>query len=577
MKKTLCILLSLLFVFAGAGCRKDEGQKEPQKTTETVQGRIIAIDGTKITVELMAMGENPGAPAENPPQMLNTQIGEQPPEKPGDGAQKPEGMQEGQPPALFEGEPMEGGRGEKKTFDLEGIPLTRKGESADLHTLQTGDMLTLVLDEGGNLVSASLEENRGAMGEENRPQGFGGFGGGQVQQGTSVTTIEADAAVDGETFTSTGDDENALRIDGASVTLRGISVHKDAGASSNSETGDFYGMNAALLVTNGAQVLLENGEIASSAQNGNGVFSYGTGTVVTVKNTVITTTGDNSGGIQTTGGGATYGENLTVTTAGNSSAAIRSDRGGGTVQVTGGTYTTSGFNSPAVYSTADITVSEAVLTALSSEALVIEGKNSISLIRCQASGAMDREKSTSGSENVHAVMIYQSMSGDAEVGTSRFSMEGGSLTGQAGDLFYITNTHCIFTLQGAELVNADSDGALMRICGNSAVRGWGKAGSNGAQVEALCVAQTLNGDILVDTVSTLNLTLKQNTFFTGRILVTENLQGGTAVENNAVLTIEEGCTWSLTGDSTLSSLTNYGTILYNGFTITLSDGTVLGG
>lgn len=575
MKKTLCILLSLLFVLAGAGCRIDEVQKEPTTAAETVQGRIIAIDGTKITMELMAIGEKPNAPAENPPQMPNSQPGE-PPQKPGEGAQKPEERQEGQPPALPEGEPMEAGRGEKRTFDLAGIPLTSQGEGAALNTLQTGDMLTLVLDEGGNPVSASLEKNMGAMGEANRPQGFGGFGGGQIQQGTSVTTIEEDADVDGETFTSTGDDENALRIDGASVTLTGISVNKAAGASSNAETGDFYGMNAALLVTNGAQVLLENGEIASSAQNGNGVFSYGTGTAVTVKNTIITTTGDNSGGIQTTGGGATYGEDLTVTTAGNSSAAIRSDRGGGTVQVTGGTYTTSGFNSPAVYSTADITVSEAVLTALSSEALVIEGKNSISLIRCQISGAMDREKSTSGSENVHAVMIYQSMSGDAEVGTSRFSMEGGSLTGQAGDLFYITNTHCIFTLQGAELVNTDSDGALMRICGNSAVRGWGKAGSNGAQVEAVCMEQRLNGDILVDTVSTLQLTLKQNSFFTGRILITENLQRGTAVENNAVLTIEEGCTWSLTGDSTLSSLTNYGTILYNGFTITLSDGTVLG-
>ena len=51
--------------------------------------------------------------------------------------------------------------------------------------------------------------------------------------------------------------------------------------------------------------------------------------------------------------------------------------------------------------------------------------------------------------------------------------------------------------------------------------------------------------------------------------------GGTAVENNAVVTTETGSTWTLTGDCTLTSLTNNGTINFNGHTITLADGTVL--
>ena len=52
-------------------------------------------------------------------------------------------------------------------------------------------------------------------------------------------------------------------------------------------------------------------------------------------------------------------------------------------------------------------------------------------------------------------------------------------------------------------------------------------------------------------------------------------EGGTAVENNAVVTIEKGSTWTLTGDCTLTSLTDNGTINFNGYTITLADGTVL--
>ena len=64
----------------------------------------------------------------------------------------------------------------------------------------------------------------------------------------------------------------------------------------------------------------------------------------------------------------------------------RSDRGGGTMTVDGGTYTSRGTGSPAVYCTADITVNNAALTAENSEAVCIEGLNSLSLTNCSLSG-----------------------------------------------------------------------------------------------------------------------------------------------------------------------------------------------
>lgn len=407
-----------------------------------------------------------------------------------------------------------------------------------------------------------------------QPGGFGGSG--EVTQGTSANTISEDTAVTGTGYSSTGDDENALRVDGAAVTLDGITVDKRAGATSNTEDGDFYGMNAALLATNGATVTIKNATVNSSAQNGNGVFSYGADTTVNISDSTITTSADNSGGIQTTGG-TTNAENLTVTTSGNSSAAIRSDRGGGTVNVTGGSYTSNGYNSPAVYSTAAITVKNAKLTANNSESLVIEGKNSIALENCTVSGNMSSTKGSSSSENVHTVMIYQSMSGDADVGTSEFSMTGGSLIGKNGDLFYITNTHCILTLSGVTLKNEDPDGYLLRVVGNSASHGWGTAGSNSVQVEFTADAQTLEGNILVDTISALDLTLQNGSSFTGTINIVDNAEGGAAVSDNAVVTIGSGCTWTLTGDCTITSLTNNGKINFSGHTITLADGTVLRG
>lgn len=370
-------------------------------------------------------------------------------------------------------------------------------------------------------------------------------------------------------------DENALRIDNATVTLDGITVDKSAGATSSTENGDFYGVNAALLATNGATVTIKNATVTSSAQNGNGVFSYGSGTTVNISDSTITTTADNSGGIQTTGGGTTNASNLTVDTSGNSSAAIRSDRGGGTVNVDGGSYTSNGYNSPAVYSTAAITIKDAALTANNSEALVIEGQNSIDLEDCTVSGNMSDTKGTSSDENVHNVMIYQSMSGDADVGTSSFSMTGGSLTSNNGDMFYITNTDCTLSLSGVDIVNKDSDAYLMNITGNSASHGWGTAGANGALVTFTADDQTLEGDIRVDSISTLNMTISGNSTFTGTINIDEKEEGGEAVSDNAVVTIEEGSTWTLTGDCTITSLTNNGTINFNGYTITLADGTVL--
>lgn len=406
----------------------------------------------------------------------------------------------------------------------------------------------------------------------------GGFGGShEVTQGESANTFDADGEHGEQTFVSENGDENALRIVGAPVVLRGVTVTKSAGESSNTEDGDFYGMNAALLATDGAEATIEDSTITSSVTNGNGVFSYGEGTVVTISNSRITTTGNHSGGLQTTGGGTTIASNLTVETSGDSAAAIRSDRGGGTVRVDGGSYVSNGYNSPAVYSTADISVKNSTLTANNSEALVIEGKNSISLENCIVTGNMSDTKGSSSDENVHAVMIYQSMSGDADVGTSSFSMSGGTLRGKNGDLFHLTNTAATMRLSGVDLVNEDPDGLLLSVTGNDASHGWGKAGANGATLEFTADGQVLKGDIIVDSISILHMTLTGDSAFTGAINATDNKQGGTKIKDNIQLTIESGATWTLTGDCTLSALTNEGTIDYNGFTITLDGGEVLPG
>lgn len=456
------------------------------------------------------------------------------------------------------------------TLDLAGVEIKveepLKTRSGSLAELAVGDVLEIEIGEQGMLLLVTVKN----VAAQNAL--------GQVEQGTAANLLTEDEVVRSETYTSKGGDENALRVSGASVSLEDVQVHKIGGASSNTENGDFYGMNAALLATDGALLTISKAEISSDAPNGNGVFSYGEGTVISINKSSIETLGDNSGGLQTTGGATMNAVDVQVSTAGSSSAAIRSDRGGGTVNVIGGSYRSSGLNSPAVYSTADITVMNAELTAENSEALVIEGKNAIKLLDCQVSGQMSSTQGASSDENVHNVMIYQSMSGDAEIGTSEFSAQGGRITSQNGDMFYVTNTHCLMTLDGVELIDeSESGGLLLRVCGNSGRRGWGVAGANGGQVELLAKHQHLAGDVQVDSVSTLSLQLTEGSVLTGAINIVENAAGGEAVPDNVSVSIAEGCAWNLTGDCTISSLENAGTINFNGHTITLADGQVLRG
>lgn len=358
MKKSLCILCSTATALSLAACgtaqvSAGEAAETTTVSTEeltTVTGKVTEIEGTSVTLAL-------GEVSENSEEMTAPEM----------------------PSRISFTE-----NGETLTVDISEAAITLNDQTVSADDIYVDDILELTVDSSNTaatvIILSSSNDAMGQPGGNGAPGGNGGFGGSsEVTQGDSANTITEDGTYTGTTYTSTGDDENALRVDGAAVTLDGITVDKQSGATSNTENGDFYGMNAALLATNGATVTIKNATVTSSAQNGNGVFSYGSGTTVTISDSTITTTADNS---------------------------------------------------------------------------------------------------------------------------------------------------------GVTLKNLDSDSAFLRVVGNSASHGWGTAGSNGAQVEFTADSQTIDGDIVVDTISTLD--------------------------------------FSLTNGSVLN-----GTINFNGYTITLADGTVL--
>ena len=130
-------------------------------------------------------------------------------------------------------------------------------------------------------------------------------------------------------------------------------------------------------------------------------------------------------------------------------------------------------------------------------------------------------------------------------------------------------------LQQVELLRVGEGQMLLKAEGNQSARGWGTPGSNGANVTFVGDAQILSGNVTVDAISTLDFQLINNSVFEGQINIVENAAGGVSKGANAVVTVEEGSTWTLTGDCSVSSVLNNGTINFNGFSITLEDGTVM--
>ena len=290
-------------------------------------------------------------------------------------------------------------------------------------------------------------------------------------------------------------------------------------------------------------------------------------TEANIENVEITTYSDKSRGLDATYNGIINAKNVVINTNGQSCAALATDRGEGEVHVTNSELNTgvskqSGRGSPIIYSTGNITVANSVGTAYVSQIACIEGKNSIELSNCDLSAAAGGNRQDNGEYvDLGGVFIYQSMSGDADVGTSTFTAKDSVLSilsdsdcYESAPMFHVTNTKAIINLEKTEL-NFGS-GTLLDVSGQSQ---WGTVGSNGGELTFNAKDETLDGNVIVDSISSLNMTLS-STSYVGTINPSDDF-GQTDV------IIESGSDWTLDGDSHVSSLENNGEINYNGHTL----------
>lgn len=555
----------------------DENAQSDEAEENVVLGEVKSVSDTEITIAVGTMKEM-GQPGGNGQPGEDGQNGEAP--------EKPDGGNGGEAPEKSDGETSEAdgqtdadnqdsekseddGQNseapEKPDGDQNGGAPEGNGQGAEaeeisLSDIQEGDIVSITLDEDGNAASITVM----SMEMSGQSQGVDSY--------TAVNEYTEDTTVSGETLESTGTDENAALISsGASVTLDNDTITRTSDSSTGGDNSSFYGVGAAVLATDGT-AYVKDGSVTTDAAGGAGLFAYGDGTVY-ASGTTVKTTQDTSGGVHVAGGGTLYGWNLDVETNGESSAAIRSDRGGGTMVIDGGNYVSNGVGSPAIYSTADIAVSNASLTANGSEAVCIEGLNSIHLYDCDLTGNMS---DLDQNDNTWTVILYQSMSGDSEVGNSTFQMDGGSLTSENGGVFYTTNTESTITLSNVDINYNDDNEFFLQCTGNTNQRGWGQSGANGADCHFTGISQDMQGNVIWDSISDLDFYLTEGSSLTGAV-VDDETYAGEGGDGYCNVYVSSDSTWTVTGDSTVSSLENEGTIVDSeGKTVTIqgTDGTV---
>ncbi|MDC7124117.1 MAG: hypothetical protein PQJ46_01020 [Spirochaetales bacterium] len=394
---------------------------------------------------------------------------------------------------------------------------------------------------------------------------------GSTTSDTAYNQEGGTASLSNESYSSSVSDENALKVsDGGSCTITGTSISK-SGDTEDRENSGFYGFNSGVLASSSSSdtsyvstgesttISLSDGcTVTTDASGANGVFAFGEDAVITCDDITITTTGsDNSRGVDATYGGTVTITNSTISTTGASCAALATDRYGDAdapkINATNVSGTTSGTGSPGIYCTGTFNVENCTLSATGSEAVAIEGLNSVTLKSSSISGA-----------DKWGVIIYQSMSGDSSEGTGTFSMTEGSLTNTdtSGPLFFICDTDAIISMTDVTVKNSSSlllvagkASSAYEVLGSDVNTDWG---TNGGTVTFTADTQTLSGKIIIcDSSSSIDLTLQNSSTLTS-VINTDNIDNATVK-----LTIDSSSSWSATGVSYLSELSDSDTSYSN--------------
>lgn len=429
-----------------------------------------------------------------------------------------------------------------------GAPGGDQGEAPSMLDL-TGDEMTVTVTDDTVITKESAEGPGGAPGgnqgeapeksdgDNGNNQAPGGDQGGAPDGNNSQSeTIELSDIQEGDIVAITTDDGNALTIKVQSTDMGGGQGGPGGAPGGQSQGVDSY--DTANTYDSDTEVSDTSLESTGTDENAALVSS---GANVTFNNIDITRNSSDSTG----------GDNSSFYGVG--AALLATD---GNAYVKGGTVTTDAAGGAGLFAYGDGTVYAADTTIKTTQ---------------DTSGGIH----AAGGGKLYAWDLNVETDGESAAAI-RSDRGGGTLTSKNGGVFYTTNTESDITLKDVDITYNNDNEYFLRCTGNNNERGWGESGANGADCDFTAISQDMEGSVIWDTISQLDFYMTDGSNLTGVIIDDESFAGNGG-DGYCNVYVSDDSTWTVTGDSTVSKLSNAGTIVDDsGKTVTVkgTDGTV---
>lgn len=340
-----------------------------------------------------------------------------------------------------------------------------------------------------------------------------------------------------EILTGDGQDVTVITTEeNSETTIKNSEIIKTGDTSDLGES-DKAGLNSALKATQLSDLTLEDSKVTTDGLGASGVAAVGARAILNLSNSEVITKGDRSKGILVTKKGQIFADSINIETTGYKSSAIATDMGGGIIEVKNSNIVTDNIDSAGIYATGNVKAENSEFTTKQAEGVCIDGSGEVSLINTIVKAYKKR-----------GVMLYYTGPSDMMEPHGLFKMIGGELTVEEGPAFYIMNTGAEIELDNVNITNKSG---VFLIASVDRFGELGQEGppvtAKGGNVKVTAKNQEINGNFEVDSESTLELNLTENSKLVGAIN-TEN----TGKEVNVI--IGEGCTWTLTGDCYITNL-----------------------
>ena len=538
-------------IFTKAACA--DADKEDSDEEDVTYGEVKSVEDGKITIAvgtMKDMGGNGGAP-EKPDEngsgdasadtsdAESTESDSKDAESDKTDSKDGDSTDNGEAPEKPDGDNADGNGG---------APGGDQGEAPSMLDL-TGDEMTVTVTDDTVITKESAEGPGGAPGgnqgeapeksdgDNGNNQAPGGDQGGAPDGNNSQSeTIELSDIQEGDIVAITTDDGNALTIKVQSTDMGGGQGGPGGAPGGQSQGVDSY--DTANTYDSDTEVSDTSLESTGTDENAALVSS---GANVTFNNIDITRNSSDSTG----------GDNSSFYGVG--AALLATD---GNAYVKGGTVTTDAAGGAGLFAYGDGTVYAADTTIKTTQ---------------DTSGGIH----AAGGGKLYAWDLNVETDGESAAAI-RSDRGGGTLTSKNGGVFYTTNTESDITLKDVDITYNNDNEYFLRCTGNNNERGWGESGANGADCDFTAISQDMEGSVIWDTISQLDFYMTDGSNLTGALIDDESFAGNGG-DGYCNVYVSDDSTWTVTGDSTVSKLSNAGTIVDDsGKTVTVkgTDGTV---